>query len=209
MGARIFDLNLEEADVSVLKIIYHATRLELERRRNQKMISDKELSDLVSKMKHDPGSGSWRRKKFHPKIYQSHIKPLIDLDWSHLFSGSSERKFYVYAHIKPCGLSINFNKDQHGIDLRCGGVPFYIGKGCGDRAFDLKRNEGHGKVLAQLKRNGVKPEQIVRIVEECLTEAEALELESKLIYFFGTKFESGRYGCLVNLEIPNRPEGFI
>ena len=38
-----------------------------------------------------------------------------------------------------------------------------------------------------------------------LTETEALEMESKLIYFFGTKFELERKGILVNLSFPPRP----
>lgn len=208
MGARLFDLNLEEADLSVLKTIYHATRLEIERRRNIKVISDKEASDVLAKAKHEAPGRRWGRKRFHPKAYQKHLKPLLDLNWSAHFSGCEERKFYVYAHVKPGSIKIDFNEELHGLDLRCCGVPFYIGKGCGGRAYDLKRNEGHGQMLAQLRRDKVPKEKIVKIIKDGLTEAEAFELESKLIYFFGTKFEAGRAGCLVNLEIPARPEGF-
>jgi hypothetical protein len=85
------------------------------------------------------------------------------------------------------------------------GTPFYIGKGCGDRAWDLNRNEGHGVHLRQLRKRGVADSEIVCIVRDNMTEREALELESKLICFFGTRFEAGRKGILVNLSFPARP----
>lgn len=59
--------------------------------------------------------------------------------------------------------------------------------------------------LRQLRELGVADSEIVSIVRDALTEREALEIESKLIYFFGTKFESGRKGILVNLDFPARP----
>jgi len=69
----------------------------------------------------------------------------------------------------------------------------------------LKRNQGHGIELNQLLNRGNTPEQIVCIIKDGLSEAEALEIESKLIYFFGTKFERHRRGILVNLDMPSRP----
>lgn len=48
--------------------------------------------------------------------------------------------------------------------------------------------------------------KLIHILFDGLAEAKALELESKLIYLMGTKYEQGRKGLLVNLEIPPRPE---
>lgn len=129
-------------------------------------------------------------------------------EWDALYPQSGgEAKYYVYAHVHPdlCCMEV---KDEAGlfVGYRIDGVPFYIGKGCGDRAYDLSRNEGHGVELRGLKKAGVRPNDIVKIIAENLTESEALKLESKLIYFFGTRYEKGIDGLLVNLDIPRRPE---
>jgi len=131
------------------------------------------------------------------------LDALMEQDWSDLFpAGSEDRRFYVYAHVDPKKAPI---KKIGGYQLHMPGTPFYIGKGCGDRAWDLNRNEGHGVQLRHLKRQGVAASEIVCLVRENLTEREALEIESKLIYFFGTKFEAGGKGILVNLSFPARP----
>jgi hypothetical protein len=96
-------------------------------------------------------------------------------------------------------------KHEGAFPITLPGVPFYVGKGCGQRAWDLKRNEGHGVELRQLLAKQHTPEQIVHLIRENLTERAALEIESKLVYFFGTKFERTRQGMLVNLDIPKRP----
>lgn len=122
-------------------------------------------------------------------------------DWSHLFQGGSrEQKFYVYAHI---GRGKRVDNLPFGL-MR---LPFYIGKGTGDRAYDLKRNQGHGALVRGMKESN-KENSVpkVRILRSNLTEAEAFALESKLIYFFGTKYEIGKSGCLINIDIPKTPE---
>ena len=78
--------------------------------------------------------------------------------------------------------------------------PFYVGKGTGNRAFDINRNEGHKKVRQYLDKIG-KEIQIVKIKEN-LTEGEALALESKLIDIFGLKAICS-FSSLTNLD-----EGF-
>jgi len=128
---------------------------------------------------------------------------LMAEDWSALFAGGSdERRFYVYAHVNPRGSKVKNGGD---FALCFNGRPFYIGKGTGRRAWELNRNEGHGVELRQLRDAGVADSEIVHIIRDNLTEREALEIESKLIYFFGTKFEPGRKGILVNLDFPARP----
>lgn len=130
-----------------------------------------------------------------------YLEGLLKERWDHLFDGSKDRKFYVYAHVVPSNKKIVFDCS---INMHFPGVPFYIGKGTGDRAYDLKRNQGHGATLQELLKMGKVGSDIVYIIAENLTEPEALALESKLIYFFGTKYEKDRDGILVNLDIPKR-----
>lgn len=131
------------------------------------------------------------------------LDKLMAQDWSYLFpEGEQERRFYVYAHVHPYKRRICKGGE---FELTMQGEPFYIGKGTGRRAWDLNRNEGHGVELRQLRNMGLSDSEIVCIIRDNLTEREALEIESKLIYFFGTKFESGRDGKLVNLDFPARP----
>lgn len=131
------------------------------------------------------------------------LDAVIAEDWSGLFpEGSLERRFYVYAHVHPRKRIL---RKGGAFPLEIAGFPFYIGKGTGNRAWELNRNEGHGVELKQLRDRGVSPSEIVWMVRDGLTEREALELESKLIYFFGTKFEKGCKGVLVNLDFPARP----
>lgn len=148
--------------------------------------------------------------KRHPKPHHEfnrhmlpYLEELLAQDWSHLFQGGDgERKYYVYAHIQPSGKAIDF---RGAVPFKLKGWPFYIGKGTGNRAFDLNRNQGHGATLKELQDRGLGPKQIAHVLADGLTEDEAFELESKLIYFFGTKYERGRRGLLVNLDIPAHP----
>lgn len=133
-----------------------------------------------------------------------HLSELIDADWSDVFScGDEDKRYYVYMHHYKQGKRIDF--DYNGVSIHTKGLPFYIGKGTGTRAYDLNRNQGHGQILKQLKKEQAKDNDIVSIVANGLSEDDALILESKLIYFFGTKYEKGRKGILVNLDIPKRP----
>ncbi len=141
-------------------------------------------------------------KKGNKRKTTVRLQELLMEDWSGLFNGSSERRFYVYAHVDPGAPKLHFHCQT---SLLFNGRPFYIGKGTGDRAYDLKRNQGHGATLSELLSHGRNPSEIVQIMSDNLTEAEALELESKLIYFFGTKYERHRDGILVNLDIPKIP----
>lgn len=145
----------------------------------------------------------YARKTTNNIIY---LQSLLDQDWSHIYYGGDvSQKYYVYAHVNPNGTILQLPKSCGG---NYGGQPFYIGKGIDNRAYDLKRNQGHGKVLNNLLHEGYKPCDIVRILFNNLTEAKAYEIEAKLIYFLGTIYDKKlkKKGWLYNLNIPKLPE---
>ena len=130
---------------------------------------------------------------------------LIHQDWSHIYECSEDGgDYYVYAHIDPSKAHFCKTK-EYGGDF--GGEPFYIGKGVGNRAYDFKRNDGHGRYIRQLLKIGFSKDEIVHIAFSGLSETKAYEIESKLIYFFGTLYEKGRRGAtLLNLATPIKPD---
>ena len=161
-----------------------------------------ELLELSNRIRSQIGavrsldSGS---KKDINRIRFESCTEIYDTDISDLYSDLNldpTPSYYVYAHCEPNKIAIG--KDgvtswlaTMGVDL----IPFYIGKGIGDRAYDLNRNETHRKVRQRLKE--FKQDAQVRIIKDGLTELEALCLESKLIDIFGLMGKGGR---LVNLD---------
>lgn len=139
-----------------------------------------------------------------PHARQKYLNALIMQDWSHLYpeSESSDDRFYVYVHTDPRE-KVFVTNDRCGGNYK--GTPFYVGKGTGSRAFDLKRNQGHGKRIRQVLDAGYTQDDIVHIAFSGLTESKAFELESKLVYFFKTIYEAEN-GTLYNLDVPVRPE---
>lgn len=137
----------------------------------------------------------------------AYLPALIKQDWNCCFPERAvgNERFYVYAHIDPTSDRPFICDVKYGGHFK--GTPFYIGKGQGNRAYDLSRNQGHGKVLRALAANGYDPSSIVKILFSDLSESKAFEIESKLIYFFGTVYQKERqYGSLYNLDIPRIPQ---
>lgn len=124
-------------------------------------------------------------------IYNTDISDLykdINLDPSPIY--------YVYAHCLDNKIAIG--KDGVTTWLATLGLnhmPFYIGKGTGNRAYNIDRNETHRKVKQKLV--AFNQEVKVQIIKDGLTELEALCLESKLIDILGVMGKGGR---LVNLD---------
>lgn len=149
------------------------------------------------------GGFKGKHDRFNPWWF-SHLTEIIRQDWLDLFHGDQERKYYVYFHCYKGRQEYEFVSDF--VPFKINGLPFYVGKGTGNRAYDLNRNQGHGAILKQLKSKHVTTSDIVYIIKDGLTEPEAFELESKFIHFFGTKYEKNRKGLLVNLDIPKVPD---
>lgn len=143
-----------------------------------------------------------RNTKLLDAIYE-----IFHTDISSIFeNASSEPNFYVYAHCNPL-LRINARKGAKHIfcatELQLKHIPFYIGKGIGDRYSQLNRNEGHRKIK-QLIESANKSVGVVKIFEG-LTEAEALACESKLIDILGLK-QLNEYNFLINLDEGHKAE---
>lgn len=192
------ELNFKTLPTEVLQILKAKVCDELWKRQDivqKERLTDRRLTESVT-------FKTQVNKKGNKQKNSVNFKSLMMEDWTNLFSGSSEKKFYVYAHVEPGTQILGFDKS---LLPHFQGRPFYIGKGTGSRAFDLKRNQGHGAILSELASHGKKSSEIVQIMKDGLTEPEALALEAKLIYFFGTRYERLRDGILVNLDIPKTP----
>jgi hypothetical protein len=128
---------------------------------------------------------------------------ILNQDWTFLFphANTTHMIYYVYAHIDPRKPAISLKALQVSI----AGEPFYIGKGCDARAWDLSRNQGHGKRIGQIRQAGFPDSAIVQVIAENLSERDSLSLEAKLIYYFGSLYDEKAKGCLLNLADHMRP----
>ena len=114
--------------------------------------------------------------------------------------------YYVYFHCNPLikvdirnslkdlFLATNFNINY---------LPFYVGKGKGNRYLDLNRNDSHRKLRTSL--HNLKLEIIPIKVIENISENSALTLENFYMYFLGLKALT-KDGYLCNLSENNTPE---
>jgi hypothetical protein len=135
----------------------------------------------------------------HSSVFDS-CNYIHEYDIAHLYNdieSSDERKFYVYVHCDPFfKLKADANgKIAFASTLGIEHLPFYVGKGEGDRAYNINRNDGHRKKRQMIEKSG--KEIQIKILKTSLTEKEALCLESKLIDIFGLVSFGG---WLVNLD---------
>jgi hypothetical protein len=107
---------------------------------------------------------------------------------------SKMKKYYVYIYRDPRTK-----------------LPFYVGKGCGDRMFkhliETYKNTTNKKkyaIIVGLKRKGLVP--IVGRYSKNLAEKDAYDLETKLILKYGRR-DIDENGLLANVCIDNRPPG--
>lgn len=107
-------------------------------------------------------------------------------------SKSNQRKYYVYVYKNP-------------ID----GVPFYVGKGCGNRCYkhlkETKDNTENYKkycIIKYLRNLGLSPE--IEIISSDLSESDAYDLEKMLIEKYGRR-DIDDNGVLTNVCSDQRP----
>jgi hypothetical protein len=195
---------LQQAETSQLVELGKIIRNELKRRKGLlgvKIINDVEFAAPSVKIKQSkiiPSMPNVSKMK-HKMVY---LRPILYQDWSYLFDeyDNSDKKYYVYIHKDP-----RLNMPGNSILPKLGKhIPFYVGKGTGDRFKDLNRNQGHGKRIKEILNAGYTDESIPVQVATGLGERDAFVLESKLIYLFKTLYESN-HGLLVNLDIGRRP----
>jgi hypothetical protein len=145
-----------------------------------------------------------RARNIHFRDRTRYLPCVLGQNWDHLFpyADTTERIYYVYSHVDPRGMSTQLPS----LNTLLKGDPFYVGKGSASRAWDLKRNQGHGKRIKLIRDAGFPDISLVHIITDHLTELEALTLEAKLIYYFGSIYDELANGCLLNLADHIKPE---
>lgn len=190
----IQNLDLKNVPDEVLRAVHSAVSRELDER-----------SLLVASAKDETYLFKARAKLLRLPTESRSFEALDAENWEYLFPHcDTEPKFYVYAHLVQSTRRKAIPNCELPLGLRA--LPFYIGKGSGGRAYDFDRNGGHRAFLRAHRRLGRDDKPEVVILRDGLTEAAALAWESKLVYFFGTKYEAERPGPLLNLDMPKRPE---
>ena len=166
--------------------------------------SEASLKQAMNKIKMDLGELRIRQtgktRKDTSKELEVSIQTILDCDISSVYGLSSlldKREYYVYFHCDPSriitGSKWGMQSAISNLGVTC--LPFYVGKGKGNRCDDLDRNDTHRKIRTQiLARN---KDIVVHKVLSGLTEFEALALESKLIDLLGLRINGG---WLVNLD---------
>lgn len=146
------------------------------------------------KLELEPGRVS---KKTKQALVYNACWDIFNTDISHLYDQSNDANYYVYAHCDPSSTLIVNRSGSAAFAASLGlqSYPFYIGKGLGNRAYDLNRNETHRKVRQRIKSFNRDVE--VFIIAKNKTSSEALAMESKLIDIFGILSKGGK---LCNLD---------
>lgn len=127
---------------------------------------------------------------------------IYDTDNTCLYENTDNiNDYYVYFHCNPLlGLDVKNNIKHLFLALKYPNlkhVPFYVGKGKGNRYLDLSRNGNHRKVRQQLIQ--FKKDIVPIVIESDLTESQSLSKESALIDILGLQCYS-KHGMLVNLD---------
>lgn len=143
------------------------------------------------------------RAEIQSEIYES-IQNIWNSDISYMFDDEKydmSPEYYVYCHMFP-SKPIVINKQgrpsaiySFAASIGCTHIPFYIGKGKNNRAFDTNRNSYHTKIKEFIRE--LNDEPITKILTNNLIEKDAIIKESKLIDIFGLTVYNG---LLVNID---------
>ena len=127
------------------------------------------------------------------------IEELYDFKLPEELTGYS--KYYAYFHCNPLKkLNAKHNLKHLFLATRFPGLlyePFYVGKGSGNRAYDLSRNSIHRKIRTNILK--FKKDVEVYVIQDKLYEEQALNIEAKLIDILGLQYNS-KEGMLCNLD---------
>lgn len=135
-----------------------------------------------------------------------HIMPFLDImynmssNYMILTENNVSNNYYVYAHCdprKPLNVRTNLKHLFLASRFNLKFEPFYIGKGVGNRANDLNRNDSHRKIRSLIRKDN--KEVIISILDKNLSESDALHKESALMDILGLK-SILQSGFLVNLD---------
>ena len=129
------------------------------------------------------------------KTKSRYLPDLLDQDWSYLWSGGDpDKKYCVYVCSDPLAPSFKFGRKLGGrIPL-----PFFIGYLKEGLVWVPDENSSCALKVKNLIAAGVTKEKILTTLITGVSETQAIELEAKLVYFFGTVHDIGNKGILLN-----------
>ena len=169
-----------------------------------------EMEKLINRLRSLCGSvrsrnGEVSRAARNGLVFDACVR-IMQADISEVYTNKlldSNPKYYVYAHLNE-GKKIAVGSSgvtTFAATLGMAFFPFYVGKGTGNRCYDLSRNETHRKVRDRLNLFDSNISTIKLF--QNLSESEALQIESKLIDIFGLMVDGG---MLANLDEGLHPE---
>jgi len=134
------------------------------------------------------------------KLNVNDVLDIFEILMNIKYEGDCGGEYYVYLHCNPLK-KVSLNRDIREILLatkfNVSYLPIYVGKGIGNRCFDLNRNDSHRKIRTQIKEQN-KDLEVIKIIEG-LSEKEALFEEQKMICLLGL-ISLNKEGMLVNLQ---------